>query len=474
LNCAGHDKYPPGSEHGFAASILGDIGSFHHNLLAHNKGRNWSMAGTLDGDGFITGRLDLFNNVVYNWKHRTTDGFAKEVNFVNNYYKPGASISKTHAFESDNEGFPGLQRYYIAGNVMPGYFDENSQDKAWICLGNSGGACSLLDQPVFESDATIHSATDAYKIVLSDVGCTQPMSDNHDIRMINETLTGTFTYRGSKTGYPGLIDSEKDAGGWEEYPGYLRNVNWDSDLDGLPNWWEKTFGLDTLSAANDFSESNADVDSNGYTNLEEYLHWMSKPHYFMNGEDSLNIDLSVYTRGFTNSPAYEITNAINGVTKLQDTTSKLTFIPSGDGLANVEFKVTDAEGSSMVQSIGIFNGEIAPDSLFTYTYLEERPPDTNDVSEVISQNFVKQHNLLIYPNPVTENVKIAFQLQETSEVSIDIYNTLGELIQQIVPKQSFEIGRNELEYRMGYLKSGTYIIKIAINDNNQNKLIIKR
>ena len=40
LNCAGHKNYPEGAEHGYAATISGEIGSFHHNLLAHWNGRN--------------------------------------------------------------------------------------------------------------------------------------------------------------------------------------------------------------------------------------------------------------------------------------------------------------------------------------------------------------------------------------------------------------------------------------------------
>ncbi len=67
LNVADHQNYPSGTAHGYAASIGGDVGSFHHNLLAHCSGRNWSLAGGLDGDGFYKGRLDLVNNVVYNW-----------------------------------------------------------------------------------------------------------------------------------------------------------------------------------------------------------------------------------------------------------------------------------------------------------------------------------------------------------------------------------------------------------------------
>ena len=93
LNVAGHKNYEKGKQHGYAASIGGDIGSFHHNLLAHCAGRNWSLAGGLDKAGRHTGRLDIRNNVVYNWGHRTTDGGVMQLNFVNNYYKPGAGVA---------------------------------------------------------------------------------------------------------------------------------------------------------------------------------------------------------------------------------------------------------------------------------------------------------------------------------------------------------------------------------------------
>src|SRR5512137_1124739 len=127
LNEAGHKKYPPGTQHGYAASIGGDIGSFHHNLLAHCAGRNWSLAGGLDKKGYYIGRLDLRNNVVYNWKNRATDGGAHEVNFVNNYYKPGSATRWFYALNAQYGGFPGTQQYYFEGNVMPGYFGLANQ-----------------------------------------------------------------------------------------------------------------------------------------------------------------------------------------------------------------------------------------------------------------------------------------------------------------------------------------------------------
>lgn len=41
LNVAGHKNYPPGTAHGYAATVSGDIGSLHHNLLAHAEGESY-------------------------------------------------------------------------------------------------------------------------------------------------------------------------------------------------------------------------------------------------------------------------------------------------------------------------------------------------------------------------------------------------------------------------------------------------
>ena len=53
---------------------------------------------------------------------RTTDGGAKEVNFVNNYYKPGpASQIMTYLNpQLENPAF-GPQQYYVTGNIMEGF-----------------------------------------------------------------------------------------------------------------------------------------------------------------------------------------------------------------------------------------------------------------------------------------------------------------------------------------------------------------
>src|SRR6185503_1774014 len=167
LNEAGHKKYPPGTQHGYAASIGGDIGSFHHNLLAHCAGRNWSLAGGLEKKtSTYAGRLDLRNNVIYNWKNRATDGGAHEVNFVNNYYQPGPATKYFFALNAQYGGFPGTQQYYFEGNVMAGRFGLTNQADGRTATTERGGTLPTnygpwVDKQFFDPHVKTHSAQEA-------------------------------------------------------------------------------------------------------------------------------------------------------------------------------------------------------------------------------------------------------------------------------------------------------------------------
>ncbi len=275
LNIAGHKKYPQGSAHGFAGSIGGNVGSFHHSLLAHNAGRNWSLAGATNQANRHAGRLDIRNMVVYNWKHRTTDGGAREVNFVNNYYKPGpATEVRTYLNpQFENPSF-GPQQYYVAGNVMEGVVGPEgpSGPLQGVQVRGKQDAPVTVEMPFFESYVQTHSAQETYENVLADVGCNVPMLDDHDQRVIEEKRTATATFKGSKSGLLGLPDSEQDVGGWEDYPEVHRPADWDTDGDGIPNHWEKRTGLNSEDSADGGLDSVGD----GYTNLERYLNSLSK------------------------------------------------------------------------------------------------------------------------------------------------------------------------------------------------------
>ncbi|MCB1131023.1 MAG: T9SS C-terminal target domain-containing protein, partial [Verrucomicrobiae bacterium] len=331
LAIAGHSNYPPGTDHGYAATIGGDIASYHHNLLAHCSGRNWSLGGGLDAQNNFAGRLDIRNNVVYNWRSRTTDGGAMEVNFVNNYYKPGAATTFTpYAVTINHEdNFGGSQQCYFAGNIMQGYFNESNQTVGRRSVVDAGVPTptyeTFVSTPFFDHHVTTQTATGGYKRVLSDVGANRPI-DDHDTRVIQETVTGTYTYTGTGPygGYPGLPNSQDDVGGWEDYPTETRDAGWDTDGDGLPNWWEELHGSNPSSTPGSFSDANADPDGDGFTRLCDYLAWLALPRLEVAPGESVDLDLTKLTKGYTSSP-------VHGVTLAPESAAAGTLQLLGDG-----------------------------------------------------------------------------------------------------------------------------------------------
>ena len=393
LNSANHQNYPAGTEHGYAATIGGAKGSFHHNLLAHNYGRNWSLGGGLDPNGFFSGQLDITNNVVYNWGNRTTDGGAHEVNFVNNYYKkgPGSTLNFALTANYENVG-AGTQKYFFSGNVMPGVFNETNQSVGRRTVYSNGNPPltynNFVSAPFFDSHVTTQSAYHSYKIVLSDVGANQPFFDLHDTRMVNETLTGSYSVTGSVTGKKGFPDSELDSGGFGSYPSVSRNANWDTDKDGLPDWWESIKGTNINSAPGDFTDCNEDNDRDGITNLDLYLQWMAEPHFQSVNGETISIDLRVLSKGFTINPSYSVSDLVNGSATLSN--GIVSFVPLVTGLSSFYFTVTDGEGQSMTRKVNVVVG--ADLTLLPVTLTEFTTTRENKKEVIVKWKTVKENN----------------------------------------------------------------------------------
>lgn len=469
LNSAGHSNYPDGTQHGYAGSVGGDVGSLHHNLLAHCQGRNWSLAGGLDGNGYYSGRMDIFNMVVYNWGGRSTDGGAHEVNFVNNYYKKGVSTTQPLMLIADLEGVgKGTQSYYYKGNIS-----ENTNGTL-LCDGKDSTCGRIyrlsngqildwtvfVEKPFFPSYATILPAQDAYKSVLSNVGCNQPVLDDHDKRVIREVLTGTTTYVGSRTGKLGIPDHEGDVGSWEAYPGFTRAASWDTDLDGLPDWWETAIGTSPNSAAGSFADSNADTDKNGYTNLEEYLHWMANPHYFVTEGNSLDVDLKQFAAGYTKSPEFVVRDIVNSNVTLTGSVAHLTT--SKVGFAAFTFDVTDSEGSKKTQKVGVYVGTTPADEPFSYTYYKDRALTqlvsvaTTGIRDIQNNSLT---DIVVYPNEAIGKLNVTFDSQIATTADFMIYNITGDLV--LKAKKQIELKRNHFTFDSSNLTPGIYTLKVG-------------
>ncbi len=81
---SGHSK----GKHGYGGNWGGAGASYHHNLLAHHGSRTPRLGPRPDTQ--TDERMDLRNNVIYNWSGEGCyGGEAMKVNIVNNYYKAG-------------------------------------------------------------------------------------------------------------------------------------------------------------------------------------------------------------------------------------------------------------------------------------------------------------------------------------------------------------------------------------------------
>lgn len=285
ISSEGLDTY----NHAFGSTIGGLNSTFMRNLWANNISRNCSIG--------MYGDFNFVNNVVFNWWNRSLDGgdYRSMFNIINNYFKPGPITPKgepiSYRILKPESGYmvpKTFGRAYVNGNFIDGV-PEVTKDN-W-----NGGV--QLENLSFEEakdklayikqskafpmpQITIMSAEAAYEFVLNNVGAILPKRDAVDERVIKQVRTGTIEYKDGlensigkefiKRRLPadsykkGIITHPDQVGG---YPNYKGKAYKDSDNDGIPDAWEKKYGLNPKDA----SDANGDLNGDGYTNIEKYI-----------------------------------------------------------------------------------------------------------------------------------------------------------------------------------------------------------
>lgn len=260
--------------HGYGGIIGSKRQTFHHNLYAHHTSRSPKVTGRRHCE------VDFRNNVIYNWGYNNCyDGTSSYMNWVNNYYKAGPATAnkvKNQIFElsdapikSGGSNSPeDSNRYkttlYLKGNYMDGFPEVTKDNWLGVNFKNGANIDEHKGETPFEGTPSLSSETSAEKafpLVLSKAGASKSR-DKIDSRIINEVKTGT-----ALKGKSGIIDDENEVGGWPAYQ-TLPSPK-DSDHDGMPDQWELSNDLNP----NDARDRNDDPNKNGFTNLEEYLHF---------------------------------------------------------------------------------------------------------------------------------------------------------------------------------------------------------
>jgi len=249
--------------HSYGSLVRGDYGdekTYHHNIYAHNRGRNprpGNYTGTsTDPEGL---HFDFRNNVVYNWAgssagYNADKNAVSRYNFIGNVYIRGAESSGNIVFkESSVDAFG-----YFEDNLMEGVVPADP----WSLVTLQNFSSTQMDAYKSRSylvpmEPVTTTSPDQAKIdVLASAGASFPKRDTIDYRIVYDVLNGT--------GRSIATTEDQPEGAWPVLN--FLPAPADDDHDGMPNDWELAHNLNP----NDPADRNS-IGQDDYTQLEVYL-----------------------------------------------------------------------------------------------------------------------------------------------------------------------------------------------------------
>lgn len=238
--------------------------TMHHNLYAHNNTRNPKHR--------VLETLDWVDNVIYNWDARafymegTTDpSFQWTANIDGNYFIAGPNTGGTKPMsggsEQNNEVWWGTNAFDADKDSVHDGQDYSFPDRGFGNVSSAATRMRLTPFPVADEVWKDAGTQAAYERVLSEFGATPWARDEIDTLLHNEVVnrTGSIISHENELVARGVSNA-----GFGMLGGGVAPT--DTDGDGMPDAWEIKHGLSPTTANN-----NGDFDSDGFTNLEEYL-----------------------------------------------------------------------------------------------------------------------------------------------------------------------------------------------------------
>lgn len=260
LNESVHTK----GAHGYGGIWGGSRATFHHNLIASHTSRLPRFSGSSSVPNPPDELVDFRNNVIYNWVSNNTYGGERgRYNMVNNYYKPGPATRENRRNRILDPYQP-YGKFFLSGNFLEGDKNVSEDNKRGIAADYPDSAITHF--PFVPEALVEQSAKVAYELVLKNAGASFKR-DAVDIRLVREVRMGTSSFGENKDG---IIDSQKDVGGWPELKSLPAPP--DTDGDGIPDEWESSHDLNP----NDPHDGPKHTLSKSYTNVEIYINSLIK------------------------------------------------------------------------------------------------------------------------------------------------------------------------------------------------------
>jgi len=216
--------------------------SIRKNFFINNVGRNPRFGNLVIGE--------VSNNLIYNWRHEATiisDGCS--VNITGNYYKAGPDTVLEEAIKIGNDFNCGPTLAYLSENVIERRNGSIHTVDSVLLLGQA--SVKVLKQPTFSIGNDI-PVQEVAEYVINNAGALPKDA-------VDQRLTDQFYMDIGK-----IIADEENAGGFPVLK--IREAQNDSDSDGMPDWWEHSFGSNPVIA-----DSHYDINKDNYPDIENYL-----------------------------------------------------------------------------------------------------------------------------------------------------------------------------------------------------------
>lgn len=253
-----------------------------HNCIFYNITHRFPNPNSND-------RIDVINNLIYNWRFRLArTGGSVKLNHIANYYALGCKNSVIDNLNMADVRNGNEPRIFTTGNFVDNGVFPNPENDNWELWRqfNPGDSptelskkyqvsemYSLLGEPL-----PIRPVKDLYNYLTKNSGCSKRLLSNGrvlsnyddiDIRYL-EFLSSRAcdSYQSSSKGssYSSSEHYQEFHNNVSNTPMSIRDLDYDLDNDGMPDEWETRQGLNPNE-----DDSNADLDGDGYTNIEEFL-----------------------------------------------------------------------------------------------------------------------------------------------------------------------------------------------------------
>jgi hypothetical protein len=184
-----------------------------------------------------------------------------------------------------------------------------------------------------------------------------------------------------------------------------------------------------------------------------------------NPGDKFRIKLKLKNEG-QNATAYNITTPRELISLDSTVTIASNLLPVYGDIAagesakgSISYTITFSDSSQADKNyffvVDIFSDDLPFWSHTFSVYLQ--PTGIEDVSKPMPVAFTLRQN---YPNPFNPSTKIKFALPKPERVKIEIYNTLGQKIEELL-NQHMKAGHHEVEFNAQDLSSGVYYYQLV-------------